>query len=107
MGWEKRGRNGERLVYYRKKRVGKRVFSVYIGPGEVGERAEREDRERRELAGKTAAAPSVPAEVLQGATQGATLQVVVGTPPAAEDSEAAWVNSYVPRTPSRRYRRSW
>jgi hypothetical protein len=82
MGWERRGKDGQRLVYYRKKRVGKRVFSVYIGSGEVGELAEREDRERREAVRKVVPMPSEASEVLQdaarvlqGATQGATPQI--------------------------------
>jgi len=44
MGWEKRG---NRLVYYRKKRVGRRVVSVYCGSGERGRAAELEDLELR------------------------------------------------------------
>jgi hypothetical protein len=68
MGWERRGRAGNRRVYYRKKRVNGKVVSVYVGPGEAGERAEREDRERREAARKPASAPSEAVEVLQGAT---------------------------------------
>jgi hypothetical protein len=43
MGWEKRG---NRLVYYRKKRVGRRVLSIYCGSGERGRAAELEDLER-------------------------------------------------------------
>ncbi len=34
MGWERRGQT---LYYYRKKRVGKRVFSQYGGCGEIGQ----------------------------------------------------------------------
>lgn len=48
MGWEKRG---NRLVYYRKKRVGHRVVSVYCGSGERGRAAELEDLERRRARG--------------------------------------------------------
>jgi hypothetical protein len=44
MGWEQR--NGRRC-YYRKRRVGGRVRSIYCGSGERGEAAEREDVERR------------------------------------------------------------
>lgn len=59
MGWEWRGR---RLVYYRKERDGRRVRSIYCGPGERGERAAREDEERRLLRGKAPAtvAPDTP-----------------------------------------------
>src|SRR5687767_15749688 len=34
MGWERRGKGGKRLVYYRKKRVNGRVISVYVGRSE-------------------------------------------------------------------------
>ena len=36
MGWEKRGKQGRRPVYIRKKRVGSRVTSIYCGSGERG-----------------------------------------------------------------------
>jgi hypothetical protein len=105
MGWEKRGKHGKRLVYYRKKRVGKRVFGVYVGPGEVGERAEREDRERREVARKMAPAPSRPAEVLRGATEGATPQVVVTATTTVEEANDVWDRLYGRTVTPRKYRR--
>jgi hypothetical protein len=112
MGWERRGKNGQRLVYYRKKRVGKRVFSVYVGSGEVGELAEREDRERREAKHKVIPisfeSPEVlqgATEVIQGATRGATPQVVVTATTIAEDNSDAWAKYLRPQVPSRRYRR--
>lgn len=49
MAWEERGNN---LYYYRKKRVGGRVVSQYIGAGEVAREIARVDelkREKREL----------------------------------------------------------
>jgi hypothetical protein len=58
MGWERRGKDGKRLIYYRKKQVGKRVFSVYVGSGEVGKRAERDDCERRESVRRIVSEPS-------------------------------------------------
>lgn len=45
MGWEER--NGK-LYYFRKKRIGGRVVSEYIGGGEAGRLAESEDRRARE-----------------------------------------------------------
>lgn len=45
MAWEtRRGRK----YYYRKKRVGTRVVSVYVGSGLLGQFIELEDLERRE-----------------------------------------------------------
>ena len=38
MGWEKRGNN---KYYYRKKREGKRVISIYFGKGEKAKKAHR------------------------------------------------------------------
>ena len=73
MGWEmRRGK----LVCYRKVREGRRVRSVYCGPGERGERAAREDEERRRA--KPAAA----------------------TPVACATPEAASNNLEKPRTPT-------
>lgn len=46
MGWEKRG-NGK--YYYRKKRIGNRVFSTYMGKGEKAEKAYLEDMKKRIL----------------------------------------------------------
>ena len=41
MGWEKRGSG---LYYYRKRRIGSRVVSEYMGGGELGEAAAAYDR---------------------------------------------------------------
>ena len=60
MGWEiRRGKQ----AYYRKVRDGRRVSSVYCGPGERGERAAREDEEQRlaKLARRARAANAPPA----------------------------------------------
>lgn len=105
MGWERRGKDGKRLVYYRKKRVGKRVFSVYVGPGESGERAEREDRERREDARMVVSAPSDTPEVLQGATGGATPEVTKLASVTASDDEQRWAKFFTRPPQPRRYRR--
>lgn len=64
MGWEKRGKEGKRLVYYRKKRIDGRVVSIYCGSGQRGRAAEREDLERREVA-KRRVPNAAEAEVLQ------------------------------------------
>lgn len=47
MGWE--NRNG-RKVYYRKKRIGKRVVSEYIGSGEVATMLALLDKHERDQA---------------------------------------------------------
>lgn len=44
MGWEKRGNH---QYYYRKRRIGRRVMSEYIGAGEFGYFAEKQNRERK------------------------------------------------------------
>jgi hypothetical protein len=64
MGWERRGKDGKRLVYIRKKRVGQRVTSIFCGSGERGRAAEREGLERREATKRASEAP----EVLRDAT---------------------------------------
>lgn len=91
MGWERRGKDGKRLVYIRKKRVGKRVTSIYCGSGERGRAAEREDLERREAVKRASEAP----EVLQGATpfaaEGATPQTTERAKDTASDEAAEWV----------------
>ena len=45
MGWENRGSG---RYYYRKRRIGGRVVSVYIGPGERGKEAAARDRAARD-----------------------------------------------------------
>ena len=48
MGWEKRS---QQHYYYRKRRIGQRVISEYIGSGAAADdqaRQDAEDRERRE-----------------------------------------------------------
>ena len=49
MGWEKRG---NRKYYYRKKRIGKKVISEYVGSGPAAEKIAKEDeliqRKRKE-----------------------------------------------------------
>ena len=45
MGWEKRGNN---KYYYRKKRVGNKVFSEYIGAGPAAEKIAQEDKLERQ-----------------------------------------------------------
>lgn len=112
MGWEKRGKGGKRLVYYRKKRVNGRVVSVYVGSGEVGERAEREDRERREAIEairRTASAPNQTAEVLPVAPPEvlpvAPAQVEETVTVTKMEDEARWAEFFRPREPPRRYRR--
>lgn len=133
MGWEKRG---NRLVYYRKKRVGRRVVSIYCGSGERGRAAELEDLERRGAlssektpesepqsepgAGREnlrelferAVRPLVNASgVLQGATpvaaEGATPQTVEQAPDAASEPNPYW-SKFLPRRPPavRKYRTS-
>lgn len=44
MGWEKRG---NKKYYYRKKRIGKKVNSEYIGSGPVAEKIAQEDELNR------------------------------------------------------------
>jgi hypothetical protein len=106
MGWEKRGKDGKRLVYYRKTRVGERVVSIYCGSGERGRAAEREDQERRE----GAKPPESPVEVLQGATpdasEGATPQVIEKAQDAVREPEYDW-RRFLPKQPPppRRYRK--
>lgn len=46
MGWEKRGNS---KYYYRKKRIGNRVYSIYVGKGEDAEKAYIEDLKNRNL----------------------------------------------------------
>jgi hypothetical protein len=105
MGWEKRGKDRKRLVYYRKRRVNGRVVSIYCGPGDRGRAAEREDQKRREGAKH----PDLPAEVLQGATpeaaEGPTPQVVEKAPDVVRESERDW-SRFIPqkRPPHRQYR---
>lgn len=90
MGWEIRGKDGKRLVYIRKKRVGKLITSIYCGSGERGRAAEREDLERREAAKRA----SEDSEVLQGATDSAAEGVTPQTPEQLQDTalgeDAAW-----------------
>src|SRR5256885_15312649 len=95
-----------RLVYYRKKRFRKRVFSVYVGSGEVGELAEREDREQRETRRSAVSAPSESPEVLQsapegpqGATRGATPQVVADVPVIKPSLKEMWDKSVRTKPP--------
>lgn len=45
MGWETKG---DKRYYYRKKRVGGRIVSEYVGSGDIGEQAERADREAKQ-----------------------------------------------------------
>jgi hypothetical protein len=45
MGIERRGDN---LYYYRKKRIGDRIISEYVGAGELGRMAAEADRVERE-----------------------------------------------------------
>lgn len=104
MGWEKRGKGGRRLVYIRKKRIGKRVTSIYCGSGERGRAAEREDLERRETAKRLADTP----EMLQG---GATPQPDVAPAQVVEESEVSrreqenrWAKMLGGPAPRRRYR---
>lgn len=113
MGWERRGKGGERLVYYRKKRIGKRVFSIYVGPGEAGERAEREDRQRREGARAIIPTPCEAPDVLQGATgvlqgatEGAMPQTIKEVPVTAETTEEAWAR-FLGRPVKNRISRRW
>jgi hypothetical protein len=112
MGWERRGKGGKKLVYIRKKRVGRRVMSIYVGSGEVGERAEREDRARREAVEALRRGDSVPpqaAEVLPVAplevlpvAPAQVEEAVADTEIAPEDRWAKFFNR--PQQP-RRYRR--
>jgi hypothetical protein len=101
MGWERRGKDGKRLVYIRKKRMGKRVTSIYCGSGERGRAAEREDEERREAAKRASEAP----KMLQGATpfaaEGATPQKPEPAEDTALDEDAAWAR-YLGRQPAQR-----
>lgn len=133
MGWEKRG---NRLVYYRKKRIGRRVVSIYCGSGERGRAAELEDLERRralrlektpepgpqgepgagreslrELFERALGRRLDASDVLQGATpqaaEGATPQVAQKAPVNAA-SDMPDISKFLPRMPTRRrYRRSW
>jgi hypothetical protein len=104
MGWERRGKGGKRLVYIRKKRVGKRVTSIYCGSGERGRAAEREDLERREAAKRPAVAP----EVLQGVTPEAAdvapAQVLEESQESRREQEARWVRILSRPKSQRKYR---
>ena len=111
MGWEKRGKGGKRLVYYRKKRVNGRVVSLYVGSGEVGERAEREDRDRSEAIEairRTALAPALMTEVLPVAPPEvlpvAPAQVEEAARVTKMEDEARWAEYFRPREPPRRCR---
>lgn len=47
MAWETRGRGNK--YYYRKRRIGSKVVSQYIGAGAVGELAYLADLERKQI----------------------------------------------------------
>ena len=91
-------------MYIRKKRVGKRLTSIYCGSGERGRAAEREDQERREAAKRSAEAP----EVLQGATPEAAdvapAQDAVKSRDAGREVEERWARILGQPTPQRKYR---
>ena len=87
MGWERRGKGGKRLVYIRKKRVDGRVVSIYVGSGEVGERAEREDRARREVVESLRRGGSVTSQAAEE-LQVAPPEVLRVAPAQAEEAAA-------------------